>query len=563
MISRGAQSHRPSQNGGSKMETVRNRLMVAVFLFLGAFVLLSFRVIALGVESGGRDDNYALSGIPTYSASRADIFDRNGVVLATNLETSSLYADPAKIIDAEEAVAKLAYVFPDINQSELITRLKSDKRFVWIKRKLSPQQKWQVNALGLPGFFFAEEEERVYPQGNLFAHLIGTTDVDGKGLSGVERYFNDTLFDKAYIDKGLKLTVDVRVQHALRDEMAKAVEKFQAKGGAGVVLDVTTGEVLAMVSLPDFDPNNPGAAQPEQKFNRASQGVYELGSIFKTVTVAMALDCGAVTLADGYDATKPLKVAEFTIRDDHPQARYLTVPEIFIYSSNIGAAQMALDIGSETQQTYFKRLGLLRSPLFEVSEVGQPLFPTYWRDINTMTAAYGHGIAVSPLQMASAIAATINGGNLIPATLVEQDEFYHEPGEQVFSADVSNKMRALMRLTVTEGTGKQADVPGYLVGGKTGTAEKPGAGAYREHALMSSFVGVFPMNDPKYLVLIMVDEPTGTRDTFNFAGGGWVSAPTVGKVIARIAPLLEIPPVKKEINNYQEVAYLVTPEDKR
>ncbi|MEE8295259.1 MAG: penicillin-binding protein 2 [Sphingomonadales bacterium] len=544
------------------MEIVRNRLMVAVFLFLGIFVLLSARMVALGISGGERVED-GLGAIPFYEAARADILDVNGTVLATNLEIYSLYADPTRVLNALEAISKLSLVFPDLNEPQLLARLTSGKRFVWIKRKLTPNQKWQVNALGIPGFFFQTEEERVYPQGSLFSHVIGFVDVDGKGLGGVERYFNSTLTDEVGRDEGLRLTLDTRIQHALRDEMAKAVEKFQAKGSAGVIMDIKTGAVLAMVSLPDFDPNHPGDALPDQKFNRASQGVYELGSIFKILTVATALETGAVTLKDGYDATYPLRIASFTIRDDHPQKRYLTVPEIFIFSSNIGAAQMALDIGKENQQDFFRKLGLLQRPYFELSEVGQPLYPTYWREINTMTAAYGHGIAISPLQMASAIAATVNGGHLIPATLSADNPVFYDAGEQVFSAEVSEKMRALMRLTVTEGTGKQANVPGYLVGGKTGTAEKAGVGAYQEHALMSSFVGVFPMDAPKYLVLIVVDEPIGTKDTYNFAGGGWVAAPSVGRVIARIAPLLGVKPISQEVNGYQDVAFLIDKEAAR
>ena len=554
----GGARERPAGASGLEMETVRNRLMVAVFLFIGVFVLLSFRMVGLSLSGDGKTATAHDFGLPAYTASRADILDRNGLVLATSLEISSLYADPKKVQDPEAAVRKLAGIFPEIATAEMLQRLKSDKRFVWIKRKITPKQMYLVNTLGLPGFFFKTEEERIYPQDSLFAHAVGYVDVDGRGLAGVEHYFDDLLRDETYKSSGLTLTMDAGVQHALWDEMNRAIEKHQAKAAAGIVLDVNSGEVLAMVSLPDFDPNAPSASIPDQKFNRAAQGVYELGSIFKTLTVAMALEVGAVTLADGYDATYPLKVARFTIRDDHPKARYLTVPEIFIYSSNIGAAQMALDIGSENQQMYFERLGLLTSPYVEITEVGRPIYPTYWREINTMTAAYGHGIAVSPLQMASAISATINGGNLIPATLISEGEPFREQGPAVFSPAVSETMKTLMRLTVTEGTGTQADVPGYLVGGKTGTAEKPGEGSYQEKALMSSFVGVFPMNNPRYLVLIVVDEPVGTKETYNFAGGGWVAAPAVGRVITRIAPMLGVNPVNEELKNYQEVAFLLS-----
>jgi len=272
----------------------------------------------------------------------------------------------------------------------------------------------------------------------------------------------------------------------------------------------------------------------------------------------MGLDSGAITLTDRYDVTKPLKISRFLIRDDHPKNRILTVPEIFIFSSNIGAAQMAMDIGTDTQQEYFGKLGLFTAPFIEITEVGRPIYPSYWRDINTMTAGYGHGIAISPLQMASAIAATVNGGHLIPATLIKQDANLRGQGIPVFSEEVSAKMRTLMRLAVTEGTGSKADVPGYLVGGKTGTAEKPGVGGYLKNATMSSFVGVFPMNKPEFLVLIVLDEPVGQKKTFNFSSGGWVAAPAVKRVITRIAPLLGVKPITEEVRGYQEIAYLIS-----
>lgn len=557
MMVRGAQN-RPAEYRGPDLELVRNRLMIAVFLFVGAFLLLAGRMVGLGLSAEERTAFRELSEIPVYRATRADIVDRNEVVLATNLETFSLYADPAKVLDPAEAAEKIAALYPELGRDSLRARLKADRRFVWIKRKLTPKQMAEINALGIPGFFFRREEERVYPHGALFAHALGFTNVDGKGLAGVERYFDQLLVNRAGSGQALRLTLDVRIQHALRDEMTRAMSTFEAKGAAGIVLDVETGEVLALASLPDFDPNRVQETAPEQKFNRAVQGVYELGSIFKAVTFATALETGAVSLNDSFDATKPLKVSKFTIRDDHPQNRVLTVPEIFIHSSNIGAAQMALEIGGEAQREYFRELGLMQTPFFELAEIGRPIFPLRWREVNTMTAAYGHGIAVSPLQMASAIAATVNGGIHIPATMLAEGEGLRIAGQRVFSEEVSAKMRALMRLTVTSGTGKQANVPGYLVGGKTGTAEKAGEGAYQKHALISSFAGVFPMDEPRYLVLIVLDEPVGTAATFNFAGGGWVAAPASAHVIARIAPLLGVTPRVREVSGYRDVAYLVS-----
>jgi len=553
---RGAPSNSPNGRAPA-LEAVRTRLVVAVFLFLGAFLLLGARMVELGLSSPERaaTATAAAGGLPVYAAKRADITDRNGIVLATNLETSSLYADPAKVLDAADAAAKIAAVFPEISRADLLADLKLGKRFVWVKRKLTPQQILAVNALGLPGFFFQTEEERVYPHGPLFAHAVGFVDVDGRGLSGTERYFDKFLADPAYGGKDVRLTLDVRVQFALRDEMAKALSAYGAAAAAGLVMDATTGDVLALVSLPDFDPNRPNAASADEKFNRVVQGVYELGSIFKTITFAIGFDTGRISMEGEYDASKPLKAGKFLIRDDHPKNRFLTVPEIFIYSSNIGAAQMALAIGTENQRAYFQKLGLLTAPLFEMGEVGRPLYPNPWRDINTMTAAYGHGIAVSPLQLADAIAATVNGGILIPATMLDEGASRNGAGTRVFSDDASAKMRALMRLTVTEGTGKQADIPGYLVGGKTGTAEKAGAGAYQSGALLSSFVGVFPMDAPRYLVFIVLDEPTGTAATFNFSGGGWVAAPAVGNVILRIAPMLGVAPRGRELVAARDIAF--------
>ncbi|HXV74115.1 MAG TPA: penicillin-binding transpeptidase domain-containing protein, partial [Sphingomonadales bacterium] len=312
------------------LEAVRTRLLAGLFAFLGAFLLLGARMVELGLSSPERAARAASQSLPVYAAARADITDRNGLVLATNLETFSLYADPAKVLDAPAAVKKLARVFPGLDTQKTLASLQAGKRFAWIKRKLTPQQIAAVNALGLPGFFFRAEEERVYPQGSLFAHAVGFVDVDGRGLSGTERYFDKALSDPAYGGKDIRLTLDARVQFALRDEMQKAFAGYGAAGAAGLVMDATTGEVLALVSLPDFDPNRPNQASADETFNRAVQGVYELGSVFKTLTFAIGFDTGRISLAGGYDATQPLRVGKFLIRDDHPKSRFLSVPEIFI-----------------------------------------------------------------------------------------------------------------------------------------------------------------------------------------------------------------------------------------
>jgi len=320
---------------------------------------------------------------------------------------------------------------------------------------------------------------------------------------------------------------------------------------------VRSGEVLAMVSLPDFDLNSAGNASADARFNRASLSVYEMGSTFKAFTTAMALDAGTVKIGGGYDATKPIRVARFTIRDDHPKKRWLSVPEIFIYSSNIGAAKMALDVGGERQRDFLDRLGMLRKAALEMPEVGRPMSPARWRDINTMTVAFGHGIAVSPTQLASGVAALVNGGTRVEATLLAQSaDKPRTPGPRVIKARTSSIMQRLMRLNVVRGTGKKAIAAGYMVGGKTGTAEKAGAGGYRRKALLSSFVGAFPMNDPRYVVLAVIDEPKGTKATFGYATGGWTAAPVVGRVVSRIAPILGVTPVNEDSRSVRDAMFV-------
>ncbi|MGE0726276.1 MAG: peptidoglycan D,D-transpeptidase FtsI family protein, partial [Alphaproteobacteria bacterium] len=398
----------------------------------------------------------------------------------------------------------------------------------------------EVIRLGIPGLNFHRDERRVYPQGRLAAHVTGFSGVDHVGLQGIER----TLDARIRGDRApLPLALDFRLQHVLRDELEKAVAEFRAIGAAGLIMDVHTAEIVAMVSLPDFDPNAPGTANPDTLFNRVTLGVYEMGSIFKIFTTAMALDSGRTSLNGGYDATRPIKVSRFTIDDYKPKRRWLSVPEIFKYSSNIGSVKMALDVGIAGQRAFLDRLGLLSTPSLELPEVGHPLVPNPWREINAMTIAFGHGLSVTPLQMVVATAAVVNGGILRKPTLLKVPYGTHPDGVRVMKARTSDDMRRLLHLVVTDGTGKKAAAPGYMVGGKTGTAEKAAGRGYRKKALLSSFVGAFPINDPQYALLVMVDEPHATADTHGYATGGWVAAPTVARVVQRIAPLVGVPPI--------------------
>ncbi len=521
------------------LEIGRNRLLVTGALFALAFFAIAFRLVDLTLFSTGEPAFAdAVSSQPPITG-RANIVDRNGVILATSLPTQSLYANPRDIINVADAADRLVRALPELNRKEVLIKLKSKSSFVWLKRDLTPKQQFAVNRQGIPGLAFQREERRVYPQLRAAAHVLGLTDVDGSGIAGIERRFDQFLKSGG---PALVLSIDLRVQAVMRRQLLLAMTEFRAIGAAGVVLDVRTGEVLALVSLPDFDPNRPGSSRGYAAFNRASKGVYEMGSTFKLFTVAMALDSGTVTLKDGYDASKPIRVARFTISDYHGKNRWLSIPEILIYSSNIGAARMALDVGTDLQRAYLGRLGLLSAASVELPEVGLPLTPPVWRDINTMTIGYGHGIAVSPLQLTNAAAALVNGGIYRPPTLLRQDADKIMPGKRVLSEKTSEQMRFLMRQVVRRGTGRKAETAGYAVGGKTGTADKIVAGGYVDGALISSFIGAFPIENPRYIILALLDEPKGNKRTSNYATGGWVAAPVVRGVVRRLGPLLGLEP---------------------
>jgi len=523
------------------IETGRIRLAVAAGLFGLAYMSIGVRLVDLMVfKDPATPAPRSASTAAHLSAARADIVDRNGVIIATNLPTVNVYADATKIGDAKQVATQLMGVLKDLHFDDTVKRLSSGQRFIYLRRHLTPQDQMAVNRLGIPGVYFEESERRVYPQGSLFAHVLGATDPDNRGAAGVEKSFDQTLADNR---APLQLSLDARAQYAAHETLKEGVKRFRAAAGAAVVMDVHSGEIVAMVSLPDFDPKTMGDAPPDSRFNRATLGLYEMGSTFKLLTAAMCLETGASTLESSYDATDPIKIGRFTITDYHGEKRWLTVPEIMIHSSNIGAAKMALVAGTETQKTYLRKMGLLSPLSLELPETGKPQFPSTWRDINTITISYGHGISVTPVHMSSAISALVNGGKLIPPTVVKRNEADIPEGQQILSAKTSAQMRALMRLIVMYGSGKQADVGGYEVGGKTGSAEKVGyRGGYSQHALRTSFVAAFPVHQPRYVIVVVLDEPKGTKETYNFATAGWNAAPTAGTIIAKIAPMLGVFP---------------------
>lgn len=476
---------------------------------------------------------------------RAQIVDRNGEILAISLPTSGLYANPREMIDTAEAAQKLKAVLPRLELEVVKARLASEKQFVYLARNISPREQLAINNLGIPGVYFQPTERRRYPQGRVAAHVVGGVDVDAHGVAGVERFFDERLRDNA---EPLRLSLDVRVQAAVRDELAKSMAEFRAIGACGIVMDVRTGEVIAMVSLPDFDANKAGEAKNEERFNRAVTGMYEPGSTFKLQTAAMALDTGAAQLWTSFDAAHNIKIGRFTIQDFQGKHRALVFPEVIAYSSNLGAAHMAQMVGAERQRAWLQNMGMFTRVGIELPEQGQPIVQpaANWKEIATMTVGFGHGIAVSPLHVVRGTAALANGGMVLKPTILAVDgspaNAIAADGRRVMQQSTSDTVRKLMRLVVTNGYGKPADVPGYFVGGKTGTAEKTTGHGYKKHANISAFMSVFPMNAPRYAVYFMLDEPQGNASTGGYSTAGAVSAPGAGRLIARIGPMLGLMP---------------------
>ena len=538
------------------IETSRNRIILIGALFSVAFIFISGRVVDISIFSEETEPRLTHSvSKDGKSSGRADITDRNGVLLATSLTTASLYAHPRNIIDPEQTAIRLSRALPRLDAKKIENKLRSDANFVWLYRHLTPRKHHAIHRLGIPALEFQRESRRMYPVGPLASHVLGYTDLDSKGLAGIERYFDKTLRTS---QKSIALSIDVRVQHMLEHELRIGKKTFRASGAAGLVMDVNSGEVLAMASLPSYNPNHHRKISLPQRFNRATLGVYEMGSTFKIFTTAMALELGIVTLSDGYDCTNPIKVSRFSIRDYHAKKRWLSVKEIFIHSSNIGSAKMALAVGVQQHQKFLMKLGLLKPIKIELFETAKPLSPSPWRKINSMTIAYGHGMAVSPLHLAAGVAAIVNGGIYHPPTLVQRKDKQQFAGRRVISEETSQTMRHLLWQAVENGTGRRAAVPGFLIGGKTGTAEKSSKKGYHRKSLISSFVAAFPMNKPKFVILVMLDEAKGTKKTSGSATGGRIAAPIVRSVVQRIAPILGLQPTKSKQSYQRAVTASVT-----
>jgi cell division protein FtsI (penicillin-binding protein 3) len=528
----------------------RARLGLAVLIFVLGYAIIAARLVMFAAAPEGHGSRRAIAQDAVATA-RPDVLDRNGEILATDVRTPSLFAEPHRIIDVDEASELLTAVMPDIDAAELRGRLASKRRFVWLKREITPEQRGQIYRLGIPGVGFLPENKRVYPNGAEVSHVIGHVNIDNQGTAGIEKWLDARGLADLHLaglatdrlQKPVELAVDLRVQHALRDELLAARATFKAVAAAGLLTDVRTGEIISMVSVPDYDPNNPREALDPSRINRLTTGVFEMGSTFKALTLAMALDSGKITLKSAFDASHPLQYGKFAIHDFHAQNRVLTVPEIFTYSSNIGTARMAVSLGIEHHKWFLRKMGQLDRLRTELPESAEPLVPKRWAELNTVTIAFGHGLSVAPLQAVMAIGALMNGGRLIPPTFLKRSEAEARAlATQVVKPETSDKMRYLMRLNVEKGTATRADVKGYYVGGKTGTSDKVVGGRYSKTKVLTSFTAVLPADQPRYLLLIMLDEPQATPDTHGFTTSGWNAVPVGGAVIGRIAPLLGLEP---------------------
>jgi cell division protein FtsI (penicillin-binding protein 3) len=487
------------------------------------------------------------------SAARPDIVDRNGEVLATDIRTVSVFAEPRKILDKDEATELLTAVLPDLDAKDLRDKLGTKKGFVWVKREITPRQQAEVHRLGIPGVGFVPENKRVYPNGTAAAHVLGFANVDNVGIAGIEKYIDSHglqdlngagLATQASDLKPMTLSIDLRVQHALRDELAKGLEKYKAIAAAGAIMDVNTGEMIALVSLPDFDPGNPVDALEKDRINRMNVGVYEMGSTFKALTIAMALDSGKANINSSYStAGGMMRFGRQVIKEYHGTGRTLTVPEVFLHSSNMGSIKMALAVGVEGHKAFLRKMMQLDRMTTELPESAAPIVPQRWGEINTATIAFGHGLAVAPLQAMAAVGALVNGGTLItPTFLKRSEEEAKRSGVRVIKPETSEAMRFIMRLNGEKGSARKADIAGYFVGGKTGTAEKVINGRYAKNKNFTTFTAIAPSDKPRYLFLAIYDEPKGYAESGGYSTAAWNAGITTGKVIERTAPILGLPP---------------------
>jgi len=547
---------RHEQMRDASRQRAEGRLLVLGVFFFCAFAVVGARMGVMATTDPTEPRAAAPGSV--ISATRADIVDRNGNLLATNFETHALYAQPHHMIDPRGAVKKLMGVFPDLNEERLMRDFTGKRKFLWIKKKISPEQMQAVHEIGEPGLLFAPRDMRLYPNGALAAHIMGGASYGREGVhaaevigvAGAEKYFDDYLRDPANGNKPLELSLDMTVQAASERILYGGMKLMNAKGATSVLMDVHTGEVISAVSLPSFDPNDrphaaiKGDASDSPLFNRSVQGVYELGSVFKIFTAAQAIDLGIVTADTVIDTSGPMKVGGFRIGEFHGK-NYgkQSVTGIIVHSSNRGTGRLALEIGAERQQEFLKSLGFFEPTGFEIVEAsgGKPLLPQRWQELSTVTVSYGHGLSSSPMHLAAGYAAIANGGHKVTPTLRKQSA--PVVGPRVMSERAAADARAMLRAVVTEGTASFAEVPGYQIGGKTGTADKPGPrGGYLEDTVIATFASIFPAHDPKYVLIVTLDEPVETSGDKPRRTAGWTAVPVAAEMVRRVAPLLGLRP---------------------
>jgi cell division protein FtsI (penicillin-binding protein 3) len=538
----------------TRLDKSGGRIRLIALAMLAAYLGVAVKLVALGL-SHDPPQTLRVAAEQAASGARPDLLDRNGEILATDIETMSVFAEPRRIIDKDEAVELITAVLPDVDAKELRERLGSKKGFVWIKRQVTEKEQEEIFHLGLPGVGFQPECKRVYPNGPLGAHVIGFVDKDNVGIAGMEKYIDQQSLADPHVAgfsvdpatlKPVRLSLDLKATHALRDELAAGMERYRAKAAAGAIIDVDTGEIIALESLPDFDPNDPGDVKDPEKINRINVGVYEMGSTFKALSIAMALESGKVSLNSRIDARDSLRYGHFTIHDFHATHRVLTVPEVFTHSSNIGAARMALMVGVEGHQAFLKKMGQLDRLRTELPESAEPLVPKRWGELNTVTIAFGQGLNVAPIQAMMAVAALVNGGNLITPTFLPRSEAEAAAlAHRVVSPQTSESMRYLMRANATHGSAGAADIPGYYVGAKTGTADKIVSGRYSQDKVLTTFMAITPADKPKYLYLVMFDQPQGLPEDGGYHTAAHNAGRVAGRLIERIEPLEGVPPASQ------------------
>ena len=525
----------------------RAKLSVCGTLLVLSFVGIGYRAVTLAspIKNSSKftvitKNNLLLN--KQENTNRGNIFDRNHNLLATTINVSSLSINPHEVLNIDETISKLKVIFPSIDKKTLLKKINSKKHHVNLVREITPKEHIAVLNLGIEGIKVESVNKRIYPNNSLASHVLGNTDIDGKGIAGIEKSFDTNL----KIGENVTLSIHGGIQHILKTNLLEQINKFEAEGGAGIIMDAKNGEVYALASLPDYNANNYKNITNDKLFNKATKGIYELGSTLKLITAAVAFESGLIKENEVFDVSKPLKISSRTISDFHPLNYAINIPEVIVRSSNIGSAKIAEKFGSSIQLQYLKSLGLMDKLSLEIPETSKPLVRTDAKLLTTMTISYGHGIAITPAHLTSATATIVNGGIRISPTLLIPTSINNN--KRIFSEETSMKMRSIMRLVVSNkyGTAKKAEAPGYLVGGKTGTAEKVSAsGRYLKKQNIVAFTAGFPMNNPRFVITVMIDNPKGQKSSFGYRTAGWVVAPVVSKIVSRIAPILGIKP---EIN---------------